>query len=168
MFKKPVSGFFLKSEANVWVIHIGKEIDSEKLIAGGWIKAWLVFDTQAVDKKLLKGLLSGLLDKIKMIKDINVLTESLTEPELIESSEKFKQKGIDTVFSQVLEVEIVAKDFETLLYLVITFGPTTLEVLAPKEIKLDMRQMQNTLILVSELMHRYAAAGPGGLVLTKV
>ncbi|MCK5289972.1 MAG: hypothetical protein KAJ56_03425, partial [Candidatus Aenigmarchaeota archaeon] len=85
-----------------------------------------------------------------------------------ESSEKFKQKGIDTVFSQVLEMEILAKDFETLLYLVVTFGPTTLEVLAPKEIKLDMRQMQNTLILVSELMHRYAAAGAGGMVLTKV
>ncbi len=150
------------------VVHIGKEIDSEKLIRDGWIKTWLVFDTQAVDKKMLKGLLSGLMDKIKMIKDVRVLTESLTEPESIESSEKFKQKGIDTVFSQVLEMEIVAKDFETLLYLVVTFGPTTLEVLAPKEIKLDMRQMQNTLILISELMHRYAAAGAGGMVLTKV
>ncbi|MCK4927566.1 MAG: hypothetical protein KAS11_03800, partial [Candidatus Aenigmarchaeota archaeon] len=75
------------------VINISKEIDSEKLIRDGWIKTWLVFDTQAVDKKMLKGLLSGLMDKIKMIKDVRVLTESMTEPESIESSEKFKQKG---------------------------------------------------------------------------
>jgi len=127
-----------------------------------------VFDTQAVDKTVLKGLLSGLLNKMKLIKDVKFISDSLTEPEPIEPSEQFTKKGITKVFSQVLEVEILAKDFETLLYFVITFGPTTLDVLAPKSIKFDMRQMQNTLILVSELMHSYAAAGAGGMVLTKV
>ena len=144
------------------------EVNVDKLVSEGWIKVWLVFDTQAVDKKVLKGLLSGLFDKMRLIKEIHILSDSLTEPEAIEPSEQFTKKGITEVFSQVLEVEILAKDFETLLYFVITFGPTTLEVLAPNEIKFDMREMQNTLILVSELMHSYAAAGAGGMVLTKV
>lgn len=145
-----------------------RDVNTDKLLSNGWIKTWLVFDTQAVDKDTLKGLLSGLLDKMRRIKDIEILSDSLTEPESIEPADQFKNKGITEVYSQILELEIIAKDFETLLYLVITFGPTTLEVLEPKSIKFDMRQMQNTLILVSELMHRYAAAGPGGMVLTKV
>lgn len=144
------------------------EIDVDKLVGDGWIKAWLVYDTQAVDKKTLKGSLSGLLDKFKMLKEVHVLEDALTEPELIEPPEKFKKQGIKHVFSQVLELDILAKDFETLFFLVITFPPSALEVLAPKEIKLDMREMQNTLMLTSELIRKYASAGAGGVVITKV
>lgn len=144
------------------------EVNGDKLLSNGWIKAWLVFDTQAVEKKTLEGLLSNLLNKLKIIKEVEVVSDSLTEPELIEPVQRFKDKGIKEVFSQVLEVELFSKDFETLFYVVLTFGPTALEVLAPKELKVDMRQMQNTLVLVSELMHKYAAAGVGGVMLTKV
>ena len=149
------------------VICIG-EVDVDKLVNDGWIKAWLVYDTQAVDKKTLKGNLSGLSDKFKMLKEVRVIEEAMTEPELVEPPEKFKEKGIKHVFSQVLEIDLLAKDFETLFFVVITFPPSAIEVLAPKEIKLGMREMQNTLLLTSELIRKYASAGAGGVVITKV
>ncbi len=149
------------------VVYISEE-NHDALIKEGWIRSWLVFDTQAVDKKVLKELLEKMSKNFKNLKDVKIMSETLSEPEEVEPVEKLKAKGFDKVLSQVLEMEILTKDFETLFYIVVTFGPTALEVMSPKEIKLDMRQMQNTLVLVSELMHKYASAGLGGVMLTKV
>ena len=63
----------------------------------------------------------------------------------------------------LLEVELFAENFETMVRLVMTYGPTAVEVLGPDEIKLDMRSAQNSLISISEMMHKFAIAVQGGV-----
>lgn len=140
----------------------------QRLVKKGWIKVWMVFDTQAVDKKLLTELLEMLLAKMRETQSLKVVESSLTKPERIKPVAQLEAQGVKKVYSQILEATLLAEDFESLVNATITFGPTAVEILEPEKITISMRQAQNALSSMTEMMHRYAAAGPGGVMLTHV
>ncbi len=142
-----------------------ENIDVSEYIDNGWIHSWFIFDTQGVDKKKIKEILEKLMKQFENEKGLKLVTKTYSKPKKTEPVPQLKQQGIDSVYSMLLEAEIVVKDFETMVRIVMTYGPTALEILGPDEIKLDMRSAQNSLISVSEMMHKFAIAVQGGVTI---
>lgn len=142
--------------------------DFHDLEEKGWIKVWLLFDTQAIDKRSLQELLKALAERIKATEAVKLVEENFSDVKKVDAVDQYQARGIKKAFSQVYECVYLVKDFETLVHLVINFGPSSLEILGPNNIKLDGRQMQNVLITIAEMMHRFALAGRGGVMITKV
>ncbi len=144
------------------------EVEMQNLVKRGWIKAEMIFDTQALDKKVLQELLKRHADKLKMEPGVKVYEANFTEIDEVEPVPQFKAQGIKKVYSQLLEVVFMAQNFEVMANVTMAFGPTAVEILEPDKITIDMRTMQNVLASISELMHKYAAAGRGGVMITQV
>ena len=47
------------------------------------------------------------------------------------------------------------------------YGPSAIEILEPKNIKLELGEAQNVLAEIANLVHRFAQAGIGGVVISK-
>jgi len=139
------------------------EINVDEYVDKGWINAWFIFDSQAVDKKVLKEVLEKMMKQFAKEEGLKIVTKNLSKAKKTEAVPQLKEQGVDNVFSMMAEAEIVVKDFSTLVRLVMTYGPTALEVLAPDEITIDMRDAQNSLVAVSEMMHKFALAVQGGV-----
>ena len=139
------------------------EIDVSEYVDKGWINSWFIFDTQGVDKKTIKEILEKLMVQFEKEKGVEIIEKSYSKPKKTEPVPSIKEQGIDSVYSIMLEVELVAEDFETMVRLVMTYGPTALEILAPDKIEVDMRSAQNSLVSISEMMHKFAIAVQGGV-----
>ena len=85
--------------------------------------------------------------------------------EEIEAGPEFKARNINTLFSQICEITFMINSYEKLTEIVIMYGPTAVEILAPEKITLDMREAQNSLVLIADMMHKFAAQGIGGIVI---
>ena len=72
--------------------------------------------------------------------------------------------GVKEGWSQVIKMEMVAKRFDELVGFVIDFGPSSIEILEPKKFTTEMGEAQMILNSVAEMIHRFAAAGVGGVV----
>lgn len=140
--------------------------DEQKLLESGWIKAWLLFEVVAVKKDVAESALKEHIGKLKKEPAIKVFNENFTSTDPIEPAEQFKAHGIKETWSQIAEIIILAKDFEALMNMAVTYAPTAIEIVAPGKISMDMRVAQNSLATVTDMMHKYAAAGMGGMLIS--
>lgn len=139
--------------------------EEQKLLEKGWIKTWLLFEVVAVKKDVAESALKQHIDKIKKEPALRVFDENFTSTEPIEPAEQFKAHGITETWSQIVEIIVCAKDFEALMNMIVTYAPTAVEILAPAKISIDMRSAQNALATVADMMHKFAAAGIGGMMI---
>jgi len=139
--------------------------DEQKLLEQGWIKAWMLFEVVAVKKEVAESALKAHIDKLKKESHAKVSEENFTSTDPIEPAEQFKAHGIKETWSQIAEIIVFTKDFETLTNMVVTYAPTAVEILAPSKISMDMRSAQNSLATIADMMHKFAAAGIGGMMI---
>ncbi len=140
--------------------------EEQKLLEKGWIKTWLLFEVVAVKKEVAESALREHIGKIKKEHALKVFDENFTTTEPVEPAEQFRAQGITETWSQIAEIIVFAKDFEALMNMVVTYAPTAVEILAPSKITIDMRSAQNALATVADMMHKYAAAGLGGMMIS--
>ncbi len=142
------------------------EEKAQELMDKGWIKSWMLFEVQAVTKDVLKKAIKNHISKIKKEKGVKIVNEKLSDFNELEASALLKQKGVDKVYSVVAELIVVYKDFEILTNNVINYGPSAVEILGPEKITLRMRDAQNVLASIADMMHKYALAGRGGVIIS--
>ncbi len=140
--------------------------EEQKLLEKGWIKAWLLFEVVAVKKEAAQDALKLHVEKLKKEPALRVFEENFTSTDMVEPAEHFKARGITETWSQLAEVIICAKDFEALMNMAVTYAPTAIEIIGPNKISIDMRSAQNALATVTDLIHKYAAAGIGGMLIS--
>ncbi|VVB59535.1 Uncharacterised protein [uncultured archaeon] len=140
--------------------------EEQKLLEKGWIKTWLLFEVVAVKKEAAQNALKAHVEKLKKEQALRVFEENFTSTDPVEPAEHFKAHGITETWSQLAEVVLCAKDFEGLMNMVVTYAPTAIEILGPSKISIDMRSAQNALATVTDMMHKYAAAGIGGMLIS--
>ncbi len=138
----------------------------KEFINNGWIKAWMIFEVQATSNKTTEESLKNHVKKMKTIKSIKILEEKYSKITEEEPIPQYKARGIKKVYSQVVEIVVLAQDFQTLVDLMITFAPSAIEVLEPEKITLTMRSAQNALSSIADIMHKFAAAGRGGVMIS--
>ena len=144
---------------------MAKEFDEKELLEKGWIKSWLVFEVQAATKQAAQNALKNHVDAIlKDEKHVYLVEKNFTGIDEVDAPEHLKAQGIKMVFSQIAEIIILVMEFEVLVNIVINYAPSVVEILAPEEIKLSMRDAQGALVSVADMMHKYAQAGYGGML----
>lgn len=141
---------------------MSKEILQEKL-EKGWIHARMFFEVMGASEDVVKSAMRDHLGKVRKMENIKIVVENVQAAEKVEEPPK-KFEGKE-VYSQIAEVELVVSSLENLLYSVLFFGPSSIEIIEPKEMVVKFESAQAMVNAVAEMMHKYAAAGAGGIVI---
>lgn len=141
------------------------DIKMKEFIGKGWIKVWMIFEVQAASKVACESAIKKHIDEMGALESVELVETSFTEVDEIDAPDGLKQRGVHTLFTQVSEVTIMMKDFESIMNVVINYAPTAVEILAPEKITISMRDAQNALVSVADMMHKFARAGLGGMLI---
>lgn len=139
---------------------ISKEQALEK-IEKGQIQVRLMFEVLAVDEETAENSLKDLIEKLDRDERVRIYKKEFLGVKRVEKP----IKGIDTGYSQVCEIELVSRHLSSLVEIIIEYGPSACEILKPEKITLNMADAQNILNAIGEMMHRFAAAGIGGVII---
>ena len=75
-------------------------------------------------------------------------------------------KGLKEAYSQVAEINLFVKDLATFLIIVMLYGPSSIEVIGPTKKEIKINELQEIANAVSGIVHEFAAAGLGGMIIT--
>jgi hypothetical protein len=139
------------------------EAEANEKVREGWIKSWMAFEVLAINEKTARESLEGLIDKLDKSENIELFKKEFGSVKRVDRP----LRNVETGFSVTCDVEIVSKKLEYLVQTVIEFGPSAVEVLEPLSLNLKVGEAQNILNTISEMMHRFAAAGAGGILVLK-
>ena len=137
--------------------------EADKRIAEGWIESWVVFEALAISEEAVRGALEVLTGKLEKDARVKMYKKSFGKSEKIENP----MKGVEVGYSLTCEVNVVSKTLDNLACIAIEYGPSALEVLRPDKITLNCGEAQNILNSISNMMHRLASVGAGGIVFMK-
>jgi hypothetical protein len=124
------------------------------------IKAWFAFEVLGTSKEITEKSLKTHIDKFAGLPQVEEIERSVSEVE----ETTFKGK---TAYSSVAEITANIKSFYDLLNIIMVYGPSSVEILEPEKLELSMEEMQNISNVVAGLVHQFAAAGVGGLVINQ-
>ena len=128
----------------------------------GWIKSSMWFEVMTSDKETAESTLKDHIKSMQKLKNTYILTERFEEAvEVKNPPGKLKE-----AFSKVAQVELLSKNVETLLFAVIYFAPSGIEILEPKELTIGLETIQVIMNSVADVMHKLAAGGAGGVVIS--
>ena len=136
------------------------EHEATEKVEEGWIRAWLAFEALAVKEEVTKSSLESLFNRMESDKRVRVYKKEFSDIKRVENP----LQGVKEAWSQIIKMEIVSKKLHDLVGFVIDFGPSSIEILEPKKFETEMGEAQNILNSVAEMIHRFAAAGVGGVV----
>ncbi len=140
-----------------------EEKDVKSKLDNGWLKAWVMIEALAVKEDISKQSLEELAKIIDREQELGIVKKEFKESTKVEKP----LPDIPEAYSTVLEMEILAKSYGSLVRFVMNYGPSAIEILEPKNIKLEVGEAQNVLAEISSMIHRFAQAGLGGIVLSK-
>lgn len=139
------------------------ESEANDKVKEGWIKAWMAFEVLAINEKTAKESLEGLINNLDNSKRGHIYKKHFADIRKVDKP----IKNIEVAYSLTSDVELVSKNFESLVMAVIEFGPSAIEILKPLNLNIKAGEGQKILNTISHMMHRFAAAGLGGLLLLK-
>ena len=135
--------------------------EARKAEKAGWIKAHFTIEALTAAEDKVRPALEKHVAKMKKEKHAIIANERFREVRKV--TQPVPQ--VPEAYSCIVEMDVLTERFERLLYLVVAFGPTSVEILAPAELKLKMGEAQTILNGVADIIHRFAQAGVGGLVI---
>ncbi len=112
-------------------------------------------------------------DKNKLRLRINIevmaIEENLLKKQLKEIQETIRKEEVFTIYdlieaeplqqeehySSYLDINLSIKDFNALMRLMFLYGPTSIEIIKPEKIEFSSRELQEGLLLISEMVHSY-------------
>ena len=128
----------------------------------GWIKAWFAIEVMARDSETAESSLRNHVESMEKAKDMFIFEKKFGDIQRIENP----MRDIKEAHSQIVELTAYLKDFYTLINIVVAYGPSSIEILEPKEYKLRIDEMQSLSNVIAGLLHQFASAGVGGMVIT--
>ncbi len=127
------------------------------------VKLWMVFEAVAATEEGVEGALDEHLEKLGNEPDSEIVKQNIDKVEEVENPHPDLEKG----YSQVAEVVVEASSFEESVALVINYGPTYIQIEEPDLYELKLKEGQETLQDVADIMRRYAEMGVGGMLVSK-
>jgi len=133
----------------------------DKKLKNGWIRTNMMIEVLAVNKDTAKDALEKHVEK--MHREDKVFLYKKDFREITETKSPFPK--LPKAYSAIVEVELLAQNFDTLVYIVMNYGPSSIEILEPSKLTMDMGEAQGILASISGMLHRFAARGLGGVVI---
>jgi hypothetical protein len=129
-----------------------EDLDVEKLVREGGIHGRLYIEVQGNNmeaaKKALESVVFG-----RLASERNV---SILHAKMFDIVKDEESDGKEEVFSGVIEVELVSRDFRWFVNMVMRYGPSAIEIIAPEEVRLKSDQVHSLVADVSEMTQVYA------------
>lgn len=142
---------------------ISKAEADEKVKGSKWMRVRLVWEVIGINKEVTEAALKELLLKLGKDKRAGVYNTEFSDIVKVENPAKNIKEG----YSQVCDVDLVVKGLENLVGIVIEYGPAAIDVIEPAKIELPVGETTAVANIVSQMIHRFAAAGIGGLLFVK-
>ncbi len=124
------------------------------------LKVWMAFEVVAANPEVSDDALKKHVEKLLSLPQVEEIEKAFLEPK------KTEFKGRDA-FSSVAELTIRVKSFYDLLNIIMVYGPSSVEILEPESLEIGIDEMQNISNVVAGLVHQFAAAGVGGLLINR-
>ncbi len=135
--------------------------ETEKKVKEGWIHATMMIEVLGITKEAAESALQNHVEPLQREKRTLVVKKAFKETRLV----KNPHPNIPEGFSQIAEIEFLARDFDTLVYTVMNYVPSSVEILAPQKITVDMGEAQGILASIASLIHKFASQGIGGVII---
>ena len=127
-----------------------------------WIEAWFAIEALGATQDVVKTSLEKHMKNLSGTKNVLVYEKKFSEIKKVDNP----PKDLKEAYSQVVEAKLFAKDLATFLIVVMLYGPSSIEVIGPTKKEIKINELQEIANAVSGIMHEFAAAGLGGLVIT--
>lgn len=127
-----------------------------------WYEVWFSIEALAVDKDVVENALKRHVEKMGDIRDVFIYETQFSETIKVEKP----MKNIEEAYSQIVKVKFFAKNLSTLVGVVMTYGPSSVEIIGPEKKELNLSETQDIVNLLAGVVHQFAAAGVGGIVIT--
>lgn len=139
------------------------EEEASRKVSEGWIRSWLVFEALGISETATKDALEVLTKKLENDDRVKMYKKCYGETGKVEKP----MKGIEVGYSLTCEINLVSKNFDNLSQIAIEYGPSAVEILEPSSVTMKIGEAQCVLNSISNMMHRLAASGVGGIVFMK-
>ena len=140
-----------------------EEEEAKKRVEEGWIKSWVAFEALAINEEVAKNALETLISKLEKDERVRTYGKKFGDVKKVEKP----LEGIESGYSVTAELNVISKNFENLSEIAIEYGPSAVEVIEPNKIEMKIGEAQSVLNNISNMMHRLAASGAGGIVFMK-
>ncbi len=130
------------------------------LLDKGWIRCECFMELMAVKKDVTEKAMKEHINKIRKEEGIYVASEDYKDVNEIDNPPG-KAK---TAFSLVTELDILFRNYAMLVYFVTNYGPSSLDIIEPKEIVMGQGEATAVANSLASLVHQFAAQGAGGIV----
>jgi len=131
-----------------------------KKLKEGWIKSAMIIEALGITKDAVKSALELHIKKLKEERGIVIYKTKFHEIKEIERP----FKNVPKAFSMIIDIEMLTEKYDQLVYIAMNYGPTSIEILEPEHIKIDMGEAQGILNSIADIVHRFAAQGIGGII----
>jgi len=128
----------------------------------GWIESWFVIEALAMNEDTVKSSLENHIKKLSNVKEVLVFETKFSDVQKVDKP----VKNVEVGYSQIVDVKLFAKNLLTLIKVIMLYGPSSIEIIEPNELKLKAEEIQNISNTLAALVHQFAAAGAGGIVIT--
>lgn len=127
-----------------------------------WLEVWFAIEALSIEKEKTESALATHIEKLKNTRDTLVFETTFKEITKAENP----IKNVKEAYSQIVDVKLMVKNIYTLFILTMLYGPSSIEILSPEKIELNLDELQDTANLIAGVIHQFASAGVGGIVIT--
>jgi hypothetical protein len=135
---------------------------AEKRIREGWIKSTMIIEVLAVSREAAESALSKHVEKMEQEDETIILDRRFHETREVEKP----MPRIEKAYSRIVDVDALTRNFDQLVRLVVSYAPSSIEILEPERLSMDMGEAQGILNSIAEIIHKFAAAGLGGVMVS--
>jgi hypothetical protein len=133
-----------------------------KKMKEGWIRTSMMVEAMAISDKAVESALKKHIERMEKEKCLLVYRKNFQKTNEVEKPLPNIPKG----FSQVVEIEAVAENFDRLVYIVLNYAPSSIEILEPEKMQIGIGEAQGILNTIATMIHRFAASGGGGMIVS--
>ncbi len=135
------------------------EKEIKEKIKKGWLKIWMSFEVVGTAEDIVKKAMEEHIQKFENEREVEIIKRSFLPVESFEAQGK-------RFYSVVAEVECLVRSFRGLVNLVLFYGPSACEILAPEVIEINMAEAQDIVNTLGGVMHRLSER-IGGIVVKR-
>ena len=132
----------------------------KKKLKEGWIKSSMIIEVLAINREAAESALKKHIEGMEGEGGTIIYRKDWHEVKEVKQA----LPGLEKSYATMVELELVTQNYEKLVFLVMNYGPSNVEILEPESIKLDLGQAQGILISVADMLHKFAQMKVGGIV----
>lgn len=135
--------------------------EAKKKLKEGWIHSVMMLEVVAISEEAARSSLEKHVDQLK--KEKKALVFRTDYKDILRLEKPFP--SVEVGYSYLVEVELVVQNFDALVFVAMNYAPSSIEILHPKEITLDQGEAQGIVASVTDMLHKFARQGLGGVVI---